>query len=268
MERGLGARKMLDYSIGFIGGGRITKIFLGGYKNADISFRKVVVSEPDEKRISVLKGEFPDFIIEPNGNKAVAKCDIVFLAVHPPVMGAVLDEIKPVLSPETMIISLVPKFTIAGINEKIGGSARIARSIPNAGSLVNYGYNPIAFGKMLSIEERNKVISILAPLGECPEVPEEELEAYAVITAMGPTYLWFQLYELQTIAEKIGIKRETAKTAVLSMAAGALKLMEDNRLDSTLVMDLIPVKPLDKEEEYIKSILRSKLEMVYNKLKS
>jgi len=259
---------MLDYSIGFIGGGRITKIFLGGFKNAGISFKEVVVSDPDEKCLAALKSEFPDVKTGLNDNKTAVKCDFVFLAVHPPAMGAILDEIKTGLSPESILISLVPKFSITGIIEKIGGSGKIARSIPNAGSIVNCGYNPIAFGEMLSDRERNKILSIFAPLGDCPEAPEKDLEAYAVITAMGPTYLWFQLYELQAIAVKFGMKPETAKNAVSAMAAGAIKLMEDGRYDSTQVMDLVPVKPLGKDEENIKLILNSKLEAVYNKLKS
>lgn len=259
---------VLEYSVGFIGGGRITRIFLGGFHNAGISFRKTVVSDPDKKCLAALKSEYSNLIIELNDNKTAAKCDIVFLAVHPPVMDAVLDEIKAVLSSDTIIISLVPKFTIAAIYAKINGFGKIARSIPNAGSVINCGYNPIAFGENLSEKERNKIISILAPLGDCPQVTEQDLEAYAVITAMGPTYLWFQLYELQAIAEKIGIKPETAKNAVLAMAKGALKLVEDGRFNSNQVMDLIPVKPLGKDEDNIKLILRSKLEAVYNKLKS
>ena len=39
------------------------------------------------------------------------------------------------------------------------------------------------------------------------DVPEEELEAYALIPAMGPTCLWFQPYELEKSAGSFGLPR-------------------------------------------------------------
>ena len=64
-----------------------------------------------------------------------------------------------------------------------------------------------------------------APLGASPEVPEGDLEAYAVLTGMGPTYLWFQLYELLALAEGFGLGRAAAAEALGGMVGGALRTM-------------------------------------------
>ena len=85
---------------------------------------------------------------------------------------------------------------------------------------------------------------------------------------MGPTYLWFQLHELRTLAESFGMSAGEAETGVAEMAAGAVKTLFGSGMSAEEVMDLIPVKPLGEEEANIKAMYRARLEPLYKKLKS
>jgi pyrroline-5-carboxylate reductase len=98
-------------------------------------------------------------------------------------------------------------------------------------------------------------------------VPEEQLEAYAVLTAMGPTYLWFQLYELQTIGVSFGLAEAAAAEGVRAMADGAVALMAESGLQPADVMDLVPVKPLGNDEASIRECYGKRLKGMYAKLK-
>ena len=109
---------------------------------------------------------------------------------------------------------------------------------------------------------------MLRSLGKCPEVDEGKLEAYAILTAMGPTYLWFQLRELQAIAESFGLSREEAQTGTSEMVAGAERTLFGSGLTAEEVIDLIPVKPLGEEEGSIKAAYHARLEGLYAKLKN
>jgi len=258
---------MIEKSLGFIGGGRVTRIILEGFKRKKISFKKISVSDINPDVLNDLKEKFPDIITVSN-NQLTASCDIVFIALHPPAVLAVLDEIKSSIKQNGVIISLAPKITISKISEKIGGFSRIARMIPNACSIVNHGYNPITFSPSIDESEKKELLRALAILGDCPEVDEGKLEAYAIVAAMGPTYLWFQLYELEKIGMKFGLASQEARSAVSWMAEGSAKTMNESGFLPEEVMDLIPVKPLGEEEEKIKSIYHAKLEALFNKLKS
>ena len=103
-----------------------------------------------------------------------ASQDVVFLAVHPPAMPDALSSIKDTLKPDALVVSLAPKFTIAKLSELLGGFARLARVIPNAPSVVNFGFNPVAFAPALTPADKQAIRDLLAPLGECPEVAEEK----------------------------------------------------------------------------------------------
>jgi len=258
---------MIDKSVGFIGGGRVTRIILTGLKRAGKMPADVVVSDTNNEVLKKLKDEFPEITVKPNDNTAPAEKDIVFLAVHPPVMPTVLNEIKAFLKPTTYLISVAPKFTIQSILNTIKCFPRIVRMIPNAGSIVNKGFNPITFAETINEAERQELIDLLGVLGECPVVPEEKLEAYAVITGMGPTYFWFQFNELKEIAKSFGLTQQEAEMGIEKMAQGTIKTLFESGLTPAQVMDLIPVRPLEEHEAKIKEAYHSKLEPLYKRLK-
>lgn len=73
------------------------------------------------------------------------------------------------------------------LKDMLDGFDGLARMIPNACSIVNSGYNPICFSSAIPESEKQELINWLSGLGECPEVAGEKLEAYAMLTGIGPT---------------------------------------------------------------------------------
>ncbi|MCM8761870.1 MAG: hypothetical protein NC929_00935, partial [Candidatus Omnitrophica bacterium] len=99
------------------------------------------------------------------------------------------------------------------------------------------------------------------------EVEEEKLEAYAILTTMGPTYLWFQLYKLQDIVKSFGLSETEIEEGILKMIYGSIQTMYKSGLPPSSVMDLVPVKPLGEEEGNIKIIYERCLNNLFKKLK-
>jgi len=258
---------MTNKSVGFIGGGRVTRIVLEGWYRAGAMPGKVVVSDCNADALARLKGRFPDVQTVVGNNAIAASQDIVFLAVHPPVMAEVCTGIRGMLKPDAIVVSLAPKFTMAKLTELFGGFARLARMIPNAPSLIGAGYNPVSFAARLTAEDRSELRTLLEPLGECPEVAEEKLEAYAVLTAMGPTYLWFQLQALREVAAGFGLSEAEITPALKNMVYGSVRTLLESGLVPAEVMDLIPVKPLAEMEVHVTELYRTRLAGIYQKIK-
>lgn len=256
----------MEKKLGFVGGGRITKIFLTGFKKAGISIDNTIVSDKNNDVLNALKNEFPE-IETVNDNKIAASQDIVFISLHPPVMGDVLNEIKSNLKSNTTVISLAPKIKMAQISEILGDFQNIVRMIPNAPSIVNEGYNPVVFSSKMDETYKKELIRIFQVLGDCPEVDESKLEAYALVTAIGPTYFWFQLDELQKLGKSFGLTEEELQKGIVNMINGATKTFFHSELTPEEVMDLIPVKPLENDEEDIRTAYQLKLKTVFDRLK-
>jgi pyrroline-5-carboxylate reductase len=256
---------MGELTLGFVGGGRVVRILCGGWKRAGHPLSRVVVSDTDASVLERLHADFPAVTIVAD-NREASRQDVVFLALHPPAFPAVLPEIRAGLGPEAILVSLAPKWTMDKVSATLGGFDRLARVIPNAPSVVNKGYNPASFSASLTAADRERVLSLLAPLGPCPEVAEGTLEAYAILSAMGPTYLWFQLYELVDLGCRFGMTREAALQAVVTMASGAASTMTEAHLSPEAVTDLIPVKPLAPLETTVKDSYASILGALHAKL--
>jgi pyrroline-5-carboxylate reductase len=257
----------MNESIGCIGGGRVVRILLHGWREAGVLPDSVIVSDPDKEAFDQIAGELPGVRVVQDGNTLAAGQDLVLLAVHPPDAGKILGAIAPALKPGAIVVSLMPKLTIAQISGMLGGFGRIVRIIPNAPSMVLSGYTPVFFSPAIAPQDRAMVGTLLESLGRYFEVPEQDPEAYAVISAMGPACLWFQLFELEKIAVSFGLSPERAADAVRKMAEGTVQTMMWSHLTPEQVMDLVPVRPLDEDEPVIKEMYRKRLPALYQKLK-
>jgi pyrroline-5-carboxylate reductase len=254
-------------SIGFIGGGRVARILLGGWTRAGVLPARVLVSDSDEAALQRLAARHPSIGRTPPGDAAVAQQDVVFLALHPPVIAEALPAWRGTLRPDAILVSLAPKFTAARLSQLLGGFGRIARVIPNAPSIVNAGFNPVAFGAGLSASDRERVLALLKPLGECPVVEERLLEAYAIVSGMGPTYLWPQFEELRSLGVRFGLSEAQALDAVRAMVIGAAETLHRSGLAPGDVEDLIPVKPLADAMPTLLEAYRTKLVGLMEKIR-
>jgi len=256
---------MKTNSLGFIGGGRVTKIFLQAFTNRQVNFEKIVVFDTNAEVEKALKLQFPFIEIAETPQQA-AQQSTVFIALHPPVIMEMLDKIADMIPSGIVVVSLAPKITIEKIGTKLK-TGNIARLIPNATSYINEGYNPIAFAPAFDSDKKVAALTMLKILGVTFEVVESKLEAYAILSAMLPTYFWFQWIELAKLGIQMGLSEDESKASVQQTLVAAINLMFGSELSPEQVMDLIPVKPIGENQDQISRIYQSKLMGLFEKIK-
>lgn len=257
---------MKTKSLGFIGGGRITKVMLQAIANNKTEYKAIVVYDINPDVLNVLKHQFPGILLADSAPEA-AKQDMVFLALHPPVIMDTLELVKDYFKPGSILISLAPKVTIEKMAARLPNIKNIVRLIPNATSIINEGYNPVCFSEEMSDWKKESMLSIFRRMGRTFEVPEQKLESYAVMSAMLPTYFWFQWKELVELGNQIGLSKEESENTVRDTLLAAIRTYFYAGLQPDQVMDLIPVKPIGEHETQIKAIYRDKLLPLYDKIK-
>jgi len=256
---------MKTKSLGFIGGGRITGIFLQAFVNKKAIFDSISVFDTNTETLHALKQKFP-FIQTLTSASEAAKKDIVFLALHPPVIMETLEKIKSDVTEQTIFISLAPKITIAKMAAVLPIN-QIVRLIPNATSVINHGYNPVSFAPGMSEIQKWYILEMLNLLGHTFETAEEKLEGYALISSMLPTYFWFQWNELETIGTQFGLSNAECRESIYETLNAALNTMYRSGMKPDEVMNLIPVKPIAENEDQFKGIYQEKLMGLWGKIK-
>jgi pyrroline-5-carboxylate reductase len=164
----------------------------------------------------------------------------------------VLPALRAAIRADAVVISLAPKVTLDSL-ESGCGTSRVVRVIPNAPSIVGKGYNPVAFGPRCDAGARATVSGLLAPLGDAPEVAEADLEAYAILSGMGPTYFWYQLDALRQVARGLGLQDHALDAALRATVTGTVATLLESGLTPEGVMDLVPVKPLAAQESAMRA---------------
>jgi pyrroline-5-carboxylate reductase len=179
-----------------------------------------------------------------------------------------LELLKNDFTAGAMVISLAPKINLAKLSSKLSHVNNIARLIPNATSYINEGYNPLCFSSGFVNNKKKEILEVLSLLGKTFEAQEEKLEGYAIISAMLPTYFWFQWKALAEIGQKIGLNEKESKDSIHETLLASINLMYKSGLSPNEVMDLIPVKPIGEHELQIAEIYKTKLVGLFEKIKS
>lgn len=256
---------MKTTSLGFIGGGRITRILLKALGNVKSAPQTVVVYDTNPEALRLLKDLHPALIVAETPEQAAAQ-PVVFIALHPPMIMDTMDKIAGVIGSDTMVISLAPKITIEKIRSRLN-TPNIARMIPNATSYINQGYNPVTFAPGFHPGEKARLLSWMDILGTTLEVEESKLEAYAILSAMLPTYFWFQWQELVSLGGTMGLNNEESTKTIHKTLLAALNLYFESGLEPEKVIDLIPVKPIGENQSLITEMYHTKLIGLYEKIK-
>jgi pyrroline-5-carboxylate reductase len=255
-------------TLGFIGGGRITRILLNGFKNANVSFKKIFVYETNVNVLNALKADYPQIVTSGTDSSMSASSDWVFIALHPPVVMDTLNANKNTIGRDALVVSLAPKITIDKIKSVLSDVQNIARMNPNAGSYVNKGYNPVCFAHTVEKGVVKEFLEIFEKLGKVPVVPENQIEAYAMISAMGHTYFWYQLQQLKELGLSYGLSEKEANETISAMLWGTTETLFNSGLNYDKVVDLVPVKPMAEHENTIKEYYKTCLNGLYQKIKT
>lgn len=250
-----------------IGGGRITRIILGGWARQGFD-PEVHVFDPQPGALDRVKAEYPQVVIHRDWG-TLPRADLVILGVHPPVLAEVITGIKGTFDPETLVVSLAPKVRWPQVKALLGGHNLVARMNPTAPSLVGQAFNPWSAGAAefdTKLQIREKMEAWFSSLGTLAEVEDNQLEAHAVINAMGPTYLLFQLKVLADLGREFGLDETQSRSLVARMVQGSAALAADQNLPWDLITDLVPVKPLADHEPVMTGFYQDKLRGIFQKL--
>jgi pyrroline-5-carboxylate reductase len=254
-------------TIGFFGGGRITRILLQGFKTANVSFEKIHVFETNEMVLNALKADYPQIQSSSTDSTMAASSNWVFIALHPPVIMDSLQSIKNAIKKDALVVSFAPKITLEKMQIVLPNVPNLARMNPNAGTYVNKGYNPLTFATNADKTIVNGFVEVFEKLGKVPIVPENQIEAYAVISAMGHTYFWYQLQQLKELGQSYGLSEKEAHETISAMLCGTTETLFNSGLTYEKVVDLVPVKPMAEHENEVREFYKTSLNGIYQKIK-
>lgn len=207
-------------TIGFIGAGQMAKALGKAFAQANKSL-EFKIADPNPEALQAFQSSVSRCETSPN-NQTPANCDVCFLAVKPQYLNAALEGVE--FKESTLIVSIVTGVMIYEL-ERLTGSTRIIRVMPNTPCLIGQGASGIAPGNGLQENDLHFTKDLLGNCGMVVDVPEELLDSVTGISGSGPAYVYTFVEAMIDGGVLTGMPRDKARKLVLQTVIGAAQLV-------------------------------------------
>jgi len=154
---------------------------------------------------------------------------LVVLGVKPAGVHDVLDEIRDLLEPDAVVVSIAAGVTVASMEARVPHA--VVRTMPNTPSLVGKGITGIAPGHRATASVVALVSRVFETVGRVLVLPEDRIDALSAISGSGPAYVYLFAEALTEAARRLGFSGEDARLLAEGTFVGASALLDSTGED-------------------------------------
>ena len=226
--------------IAFIGAGAMMQALAGGLIEAGVASDRLCAADPDREQRRRAEERLGLETYASNA-EAVARSDLVVLAVKPGVVPAALEELAgaPGLD-QRLWISIAAGVSLARVEAALPSGARVIRAMPNTPALVGAGATALCANAAATPEDRAAAEALFRAVGITWEAPEEGLlDAVTGLSGSGPAYVFVILEALGDAGVHMGLPRDAAYRLALQTVYGAAKMALESDLHPASLKDQV-----------------------------
>jgi pyrroline-5-carboxylate reductase len=214
-------------TIALAGAGKMGGAMLTGWLAGGLDPKQVVVIEPmPSAEIAALVAR--GIRLNP---KDAATVETLVVAVKPQSFREAGALLRPLVSPTTLVVSIMAGTTIASLSEVCGGA--IVRAMPNTPAAIGRGITVAVPAKNVSAAQRATADALLRATGLVEWVEDESLmDAVTAVSGSGPAYIFLLAEELARAGVAAGLPEELATKLARETVAGSGELLHRSDLSS------------------------------------
>lgn len=164
------------------------------------------------------------FSVSANNASAVLGADIIVLAVLPQQAKLVMEEIRAVLKPEQIIVSVVSGVTCADMRAVLGEQTIIVRAMPNTAIAIGQSMTCITTDRATT-EQVQVVEKLFDTVGAVVVIQEELMTAATALCACGIAFFLRGIRAASQGGVEIGFHAHDALKMAVQTAKGAADLL-------------------------------------------
>lgn len=215
----------MGLKVGFIGTGNMAGAIMGGLiKEGLMKPDEMIGSDISETGRQRVREQYGIHVTGDN-KEVAAKADLLVLSVKPQFYPAVIAEIKDIVRPEQLIITIAPGKTLKWLEEQFGGSRKMIRTMPNTPAMVGEGMTAVCAHPSVTKEELEYAVSILAAFGKVEVVPERLMDAVVAVSGSSPAYVFMMIEAMADTAVAEGMPRAQAYKFAAQAVYGSAKMV-------------------------------------------
>lgn len=230
---------MIKERIGVIGAGNMGGAIIGGLLKAkETVLENVLVSDVNSIHLKKFQDKWGLKTTTKN-EEVVDFAEILILAVKPQILKTVLFEVKSLIGPETLLISVAAGIKTSHIVEWIEQNNPVVRVMPNIAALVDESATAICLGEFAEARHGEIARRIFEAIGIVQQVHETQMNAITGLSGSGPAYIYMIIEALTDGGVKMGLARDIAFPLAIQTLLGSAKLVQETGEHPAVLRDQV-----------------------------
>ena len=178
-----------------------------------------------------------------NALQAAEEADILFVAVKPAVVSALMNEIASAAgAPGKIIVSIAAGVKVSTYTGLLNSEIKLVRTIPNMPAMVRAGITGIYFHHFTEDDApaRDYILALFNSFGKSIVVDKElMIDEMVAVTSSSPAYVCLMIEAMADAAVMAGFTRKDAYTMAEQAVMGTTKLMLERDIHPAVLKDMI-----------------------------
>ena len=209
----------------FLGGGNMAEALIKGLLTGlAVNPRHVVATDVIRERCAYLHETYGICTSDDNP-QAVRDSQVIFLAVKPQTVPALLDAIAPAVNQDKLIVSIAAGIPLSTLRHALPADSRIVRVMPNTPALVLAGAAGISPSAAATPADVALVERIFNVVGRATVVSDGMMDAVTGLSGSGPAFVFALIEGLSDGGVLMGLDRPTATMLAAQTVLGAAKMV-------------------------------------------
>ncbi|MFL6140812.1 MAG: pyrroline-5-carboxylate reductase [Labedaea sp.] len=210
-------------TIAVLGAGKIGEALLSGLLSGGWRVDELMFSERHTERAKELTTRYGLRAVDVA--TAANEADVLVVAVKPQDIEPLLDELGPVISAPTLVVSLCAGLPTALYERRLPAGVPVVRVMPNTPAVVGQAMSAISPGGHAGPEHLDVVEHVLRAVGDVVRVPESQQDAVTALSGSGPAYFFYLVEAMIDAGILLGLPRAVSEKLIIQSAVGAAAML-------------------------------------------
>jgi pyrroline-5-carboxylate reductase len=225
--------------VAILGSGKMGGILLQAFlKNNLASAENIFATVQHEDRALALSAQFGVDVTTDN-LAAAEQADVILLGVKPLQVPALVEQIRPALSTDKLLLSFAASVKTRSIEEAAGCDLGVIRAMPNTPAMIGAGVTALCAGRFVTPEQMMVAQRIFHTVGRTVVVDEKHMDAVTGLSGSGPAFLYIIIEALAEAGVNVGLPRDVATLLAAQTTYGSARMVLETGYHPALLKDQV-----------------------------
>ena len=231
-------KRLLERRIAVLGTGKIGGILLEGLLKAGLTPERAFPTVRRPERARALSTQLA-ITVGTDNRAAAAQADVVLLCVKPQTVRDVLDEIRPEMTPDKLLVSVAASVPTGYMEEILKAPVPVVRALPNTPCVAGVGMTGLCKGKYATQTHLETAQLFFDTVGRTVLVDEKHMDAVTGLSASGPAFVYIILESLAEAGVKVGLPRDIATLLAAQTLLGSATVALETGAHPAMLRDAV-----------------------------